>query len=136
MAAKTASMASMMPTGSSMVEVALQAKMDYEKKLVEYTRSKCLPPSSWELRQKNAQLRFEAVDHFLKHTDPDQTSAVWKLERELATIYEQLVNATKQVRRLSLGSRDRPCVDQVTCTCSDDDGAEASPNADGTAGSP
>jgi len=118
-----------------MTEVALQARMEYEKKLVEYIRSRCLPPSSWELRQKNAEFKFEAVDHFRKNSHGEQSSAVWKLERELASIYEQMVDMNKKVRKASLGEEDRPCAAQLDCSCTDD-GVIMSPTVPGATGSP
>lgn len=82
--------------------MAKEATDNYERRLLDYINSHCcLPPSSLELRQKHAQLKFEAVDHFRKKSIGENVG-VWKLEREIAHIYSSVENSSRKIRKQSL----------------------------------
>lgn len=98
-------------------DMAKEAAEAYERKLQDYINSRCcLPPSSLELRQKHAEVKFEVVDQFRKNSVGENVG-VWKVEREIANIFSSLETSSRKVRKASLTEMDFNPLDLQALSC-------------------
>src|ERR1700722_8515706 len=63
------------------------------------------PRTPWELREKHAELKFQAIDYFRLHTEREANA--WRLERDIDNLYKALLAVD--------GKRKRDLVTRVDC---------------------
>ena len=77
--------------------------VDYQQKMAEFLQEKgesSTCPSALELRQQHAIFFMEALDSYRKNST-GRPILVWKLERELASLFEDILMLTSKIRRES-----------------------------------
>ena len=83
-------------------ELARQELQEYQGKMSRFLQSSpsSCPPSALELRQQHALFSMEAIDSY-RSRSVGRPILVWKLERELAALFEDILMITSKVRRES-----------------------------------
>lgn len=83
-------------------ELARRELIDYQQKMAEYLQDKTsvTVPSALELRQQHAIFSMDALDSYRKNSI-GRPILVWKLERELASLFEDILLLTSKIRRES-----------------------------------
>lgn len=83
-------------------ELARRELTDYQQKMAEYLQDKtgATVPSALELRQQHAIFFMEALDSYRKNSI-GRPILVWKLERELASLFEDILLLTSKIRKES-----------------------------------
>lgn len=83
-------------------ELARRLLTEYQQKMAEFLQSVSTSsttcPSALELRQKHAIFAMEAVDSYRKNST-GRPHLVWKLERELSLLLNDILLITSKVRR-------------------------------------